>query len=92
MSSPLERYRSSHDKLVLHANLHFANSLPRSKPFHHWRGPWDTNLVVELDGDKTLMAVGDIGELWLEGPLVGQDYLNDPERTNTSQSFIRETR
>ena len=29
----------------------------------------------------TLSAIGTVGELWLEGPLVGQGYLNDPDKT-----------
>ncbi|KAI9930841.1 Non-ribosomal peptide synthetase [Aspergillus wentii] len=40
--------------------------------------------VVEPEYGNSLAAVGDIGELWLEGPLVGQGYLNDPDKTETS--------
>ncbi|KAK2035858.1 acetyl-CoA synthetase-like protein, partial [Colletotrichum somersetense] len=39
--------------------------------------------VVRPDG-KSLVSVGDIGELWLEGPLVGQGYLGDPEKTTAA--------
>ncbi|KAL4780783.1 hypothetical protein BJX76DRAFT_360501 [Aspergillus varians] len=35
---------------------------------------------------ETLAPLGAIGELWLEGPLVGQGYLSDPEKT--ARSFI----
>ncbi|KAM4065675.1 AMP-binding enzyme [Hirsutella rhossiliensis] len=37
--------------------------------------------VVEPDNPELLVPVGDVGELWLEGPLVGQGYLDDPQRT-----------
>lgn len=36
--------------------------------------------IVKLDGSD-LVPVGEIGELWLEGPIVGQGYLNDPVKT-----------
>ncbi|KJZ75845.1 hypothetical protein HIM_04669 [Hirsutella minnesotensis 3608] len=37
--------------------------------------------IVEPDDADSLAAFGDVGELWLEGPLVGDGYLNDPQRT-----------
>lgn len=37
--------------------------------------------VVEADNPELLTPVGDVGELWLEGPLVGLGYLDDPQRT-----------
>jgi amino acid adenylation domain-containing protein len=40
--------------------------------------------VVEPERGRSLVAIGDVGELWLEGPLVGQGYINDPERTEAS--------
>ncbi|KAI9647878.1 hypothetical protein NHQ30_004266 [Ciborinia camelliae] len=40
--------------------------------------------VVDPERGDSLVAVGDIGELWLEGPLVGQGYLNEPEKTEAS--------
>lgn len=42
--------------------------------------------VVDPERGDALAAVGDIGELWLEGPLVGQGYLN--ERDKTAAAFI----
>lgn len=39
--------------------------------------PW----VIRCDGSDNLAAIGDTGELWLEGPLVGKGYLADTERT-----------
>ncbi|KAK9417247.1 putative Nonribosomal peptide synthetase [Seiridium unicorne] len=38
--------------------------------------PW-----VVHQGEKQLAPIGSIGELWLEGPLVGAGYLNNPEKT-----------
>ncbi|KAI1110457.1 acetyl-CoA synthetase-like protein [Nemania sp. NC0429] len=39
--------------------------------------------VVKTDGTD-LAPVGEIGELWLEGPIIGQGYLGDPEKTATT--------
>ncbi|KAI1822017.1 acetyl-CoA synthetase-like protein [Xylaria intraflava] len=36
--------------------------------------------VVNPDGSD-LVAIGEIGELWMEGPIVGQGYLHEPEKT-----------
>ncbi|RDA95811.1 hypothetical protein CP533_5216 [Ophiocordyceps camponoti-saundersi (nom. inval.)] len=41
-----------------------------------------------VDEAESLTPVGDVGELWIEGPLVGQGYLNDPERT--AAAFVRD--
>ncbi|KAK2035857.1 nonribosomal peptide synthetase, partial [Colletotrichum somersetense] len=43
--------------------------------------------VVRPDG-KSLVSIGEIGELWLEGPLVGQGYLGDPEKM--AASFVND--
>ncbi|KAI8957437.1 acetyl-CoA synthetase-like protein [Daldinia sp. FL1419] len=40
--------------------------------------------IVEPERGNSLAAVGDIGELWIEGPTVGQGYLNEPEKTKVS--------
>ncbi|CAG8370231.1 unnamed protein product [Penicillium salamii] len=55
--------------------------------------PWDlsmgkgvgcnTWIVDEAHGDS-LVSIGHTGELWLEGPLVGQGYLGDPKKTAAS--------
>ncbi|KIX01205.1 uncharacterized protein Z518_08930 [Rhinocladiella mackenziei CBS 650.93] len=42
--------------------------------------------VVDLLSDQ-LAGVGHLGELWIEGPLVGQGYLNNPKMT--ANVFIR---
>ncbi|KAF1347597.1 hypothetical protein BDV97DRAFT_355553 [Delphinella strobiligena] len=39
--------------------------------------------VVNVESD-TLQPVGEVGELWLEGPCVGKGYLNDPEKTTAA--------
>ncbi|TLD11454.1 hypothetical protein PspLS_11920 [Pyricularia sp. CBS 133598] len=44
------------------------------------RGFGTVTWVVQLDG-KNLMSIGEIGELWIEGPQVGQGYLGDAEKT-----------
>ncbi|KAF3054745.1 Nonribosomal peptide synthetase 12 [Trichoderma lentiforme] len=42
--------------------------------------PW----VVDPDNHDRLVPLGDVGELLIEGPLVGQGYLNDPARTEAA--------
>ncbi|XDG08040.1 hypothetical protein ABKA04_007655 [Annulohypoxylon sp. FPYF3050] len=42
--------------------------------------------VVNADNPQELVPVGDVGELWIEGPLVGQGYLN--EKVKTAEAFI----
>ncbi|KAB8074309.1 hypothetical protein BDV29DRAFT_156789 [Aspergillus leporis] len=37
--------------------------------------------IVDPNDHETLMPVGAVGELLVEGPIVGQGYLNDPEKT-----------
>ncbi|KAM7185078.1 Nonribosomal peptide synthase [Naviculisporaceae sp. PSN 640] len=37
--------------------------------------------VVQPGSPDKLAAVGTIGELWLEGPIVGAGYLNNPDKT-----------
>ncbi|RYP44173.1 hypothetical protein DL768_009343 [Monosporascus sp. mg162] len=37
--------------------------------------------IVNSEDDSLLAPVGSIGELWIEGPLVGQGYLRDESRT-----------
>ncbi|KJZ74891.1 hypothetical protein HIM_05800 [Hirsutella minnesotensis 3608] len=44
--------------------------------------------VVDISDGNRLAPVGTIGELWLEGPLVGAGYLNDPEKTVAS--FVKD--
>ncbi|PHH84108.1 hypothetical protein CDD83_2462 [Cordyceps sp. RAO-2017] len=44
--------------------------------------------VVDIDNPEALAPVGAVGELWLEGPLVGQGYLNEPDKT--AAAFIRD--
>lgn len=44
--------------------------------------------VVETDNHDSLSPLGGVGELLLEGPLVGQGYLDDPEKT--AAAFIED--
>ena len=37
--------------------------------------------IVRTDSPDHLCAVGDVGELWLEGPLVSSGYLDDEEKS-----------
>jgi amino acid adenylation domain-containing protein len=39
--------------------------------------PW----VVDMQSHERLVPIGAVGELLIEGPIVGRGYLNDPERT-----------
>ncbi|KAE8555139.1 hypothetical protein EYB25_003687 [Talaromyces marneffei] len=40
-----------------------------------------TWIVDPNDGNKLVDSIGSIGELYLEGPQVGQGYISDPEKT-----------
>jgi amino acid adenylation domain-containing protein/thioester reductase-like protein len=51
-------------------------------------GAGQVTWVVNPDNHDHLLPLGNIGELILEGPLVGGGYWNDPERT--SMAFIRD--
>lgn len=44
--------------------------------------------ITHPDDHEQLMPVGAVGELLVEGPIVGQGYLNDPEKT--AKSFIND--
>lgn len=51
------------------------------------RGCGTITWIARLDG-QALAAIGEVGELWLEGPLVGQGYLGSSEKT--ADAFIRD--
>ncbi|KAK7991221.1 Nonribosomal peptide synthetase 13 [Apiospora saccharicola] len=40
--------------------------------------------IVDVHDDTKLAPLGSVGELYLEGPLVGQGYLSDPEKTTSA--------
>lgn len=44
--------------------------------------------IVDPNNHEILMPVGAVGELLVEGPIVGQGYLNDPEKT--AAAFIKD--
>lgn len=50
------------------------------------KGAGANTWVVDPDNPDQLSVIGAVGELWLEGPLVGQGYLNDAERT--AKAFV----
>ena len=52
-----------------------------SKPGNIGVGMGVNTWIVDQSNDARLAPVGAIGELWLEGPLVGQGYHSDLERT-----------
>ncbi|KFH45123.1 Nonribosomal peptide synthetase-like protein [Hapsidospora chrysogenum ATCC 11550] len=52
------------------------------------KGSGQVTWVVDPQNKNRLMPPGSVGELVLEGQLVGQGYLNDPERT--AASFIKD--
>lgn len=51
------------------------------------RGQGLVTWVVRRNGVR-LAAIGEVGELWLEGPLVGKGYLGNPQKT--AESFIED--
>lgn len=44
------------------------------------RGCGTVTWIVRMDGSG-LASIGEMGELWLEGPLVGKEYLGSPAKT-----------
>lgn len=51
----------------------------------HGLNPWIVQDGVDTaDGEPTLAPIGSIGELWLEGPLVGQGYFKEPGKTGAA--------
>lgn len=84
----LEGPFTGHDELVrpfrVHAELHHQHTRARTHPATIGTGVLLRIWVFELGhgGVSSLAAMGDAGELWLEGPLVGPGYLNEPEKTD----------
>ncbi|KAF5858059.1 hypothetical protein ETB97_004928, partial [Aspergillus alliaceus] len=54
------------------------------QPGNIGRGIGLNTWIVEPSENQHLCPVGAIGELWLEGPLVGQGYLGEPAKTACS--------
>lgn len=52
------------------------------------RGTGVCTWVVDSVDGQGLVPVGDIGELWIEGPLVGKGYFKDQEKTE--KCFIKD--
>lgn len=52
------------------------------------RGVGGVTWIVDPDRPEFLTPVGGIGELWIEGPVVGVGYLNEPEKT--AQAFVED--
>ncbi|KAM4054540.1 AMP-binding enzyme [Hirsutella rhossiliensis] len=53
---------------------------------HIGKGAGLVTWIVDPENHNLLLSPGHVGELLLEGPLVGRGYLNDPE--TTTKSFI----
>ncbi|KAL2008984.1 hypothetical protein VTN00DRAFT_7178 [Thermoascus crustaceus] len=56
-----------------------TNEDPRNKGIGYGAG--HVTWVVDPDDGKHLAPVGAVGELWLEGPSIGQGYLGDAQKT-----------
>ncbi|KAI5457580.1 hypothetical protein BGZ63DRAFT_427622 [Mariannaea sp. PMI_226] len=52
------------------------------------KGAGSVTWVVNPDNHNDLLPIGCVGELLLEGPLVGSGYLNDPQKT--ARVFIKD--
>lgn len=48
------------------------------------RGVGVCTWVVDISNPELLAPIGVVGELWIEGPLVGQGYLNNPNKTGSA--------
>lgn len=57
-------------------------------PMNIGRGVGAVTWIVDPEDQENLAPIGDVGELWLEGPLVGQGYVN--EEAKTQNAFIRD--
>ncbi|KAG8427478.1 Nonribosomal peptide synthetase [Metarhizium acridum] len=62
--------------MILHLNSHGGGGLGLASGLCTW--------VVDADYPDRLAPVGTVGELWLEGALVGAGYLNNPEKTKAA--------
>ncbi len=54
---------------------------PTGKDISIGHGAGATTWVVDSDNANRLAPVGAVGELYIEGPIVGRGYLNDNEKT-----------
>lgn len=67
-------------------SLAFSAMNSNSDPRDIGRGVGALTWVVQAENHNELVPIGAVGELLIEGPLLGRGYLNDPERT--ASSFI----
>ncbi|KAB5554579.1 hypothetical protein GE09DRAFT_1203703 [Coniochaeta sp. 2T2.1] len=63
---------------ILHPTQEARPDIGRGVGFATW--------IVDPSNDRQLVSIGSVGELYLEGPLVGQGYLSDPAQT--ASAFI----
>lgn len=64
----------------------FARVTP--EPITIGRGAGVCTWVVQVDDHASLAPIGAVGELWVEGPLVGRGYLGDAEKT--AAAFVQD--
>lgn len=64
-----------------------TNEDPRNKGIGYGAG--HVTWVVDPDDGRHLAPVGAVGELWLEGPSIGQGYLDNDQRT--AASFVNDS-
>jgi amino acid adenylation domain-containing protein len=58
------------------------NSIPAGRSYTSiGRGVGGTTWIVDPENHDRLMPIGAVGELLVEGPVVGDGYLNNPEKT-----------
>lgn len=60
---------------------------PDSNPRNIGRSNGAVCWIIDPDDVEKLMPIGSVGELLVEGPIVGRGYLNEPEKT--AASFIK---
>ncbi|PHH74097.1 hypothetical protein CDD80_3318 [Ophiocordyceps camponoti-rufipedis] len=63
-------------------NVVTVQKLDTRLPVSIGRGTGSCTWIVDVDRVSSLTPIGTAGELWIEGPLVGDGYLNDCRRTN----------
>lgn len=58
------------------------NDVKTDRPYSSiGKGVGGTTWIVDPADNTRLAPIGAVGELWIEGPVVGTGYLNDPEKT-----------
>lgn len=77
----MNTYGPAETACVSHGNLDLK---PDQESKNIGRGLGAISWIVDQNNPERLMPVGTVGELLIDGPIVGQGYLNDPEKTNSA--------